>query len=54
MKKIYQKPALTIAHIEQSLPIATSLIINNEAQNGVSGDVNAAGNWGDIWSNDAE
>ena len=48
MKKIYQQPTITVVKIDANLPIANSLKINNEAQNGIVGDVKG-NEWGDIW-----
>lgn len=53
MKKIYQQPTLTVVTIDASLPIATSIKIDNNAQNGIVGDVKA-NDWGDIWDDPAE
>ncbi len=36
-----------VVKVAESLPIAASLSINNEATNGVQGDVKA--DWSDIW-----
>lgn len=47
MKKIYQQPTIMVVKVAESLPIAASLSINNEATNGVQGDVKA--DWSDIW-----
>lgn len=47
MKKIYQQPTIMAVKVAESLPIAASLSINNEATNGVQGDVKA--DWSDIW-----
>ena len=47
MKRIYQKPTLVVVTMNGSLPIATSISINNVSQNGVQGDVK--GDWSDIW-----
>lgn len=47
MKKIYQQPTIMVVKVAESLPIAASLSINNEATNGVQGDVKAE--WSDIW-----
>lgn len=49
MKKTYQQPTLVVTLMEQSLPIATSLEVVNTAQDGISGDVNSAGDWDNIW-----
>lgn len=46
-KKIYQQPELQITIVEASLPVATSLIINNEALDNAEGDVKA-NDW-NIW-----
>lgn len=52
MKKIYQQPAIVEMSMDENKPIAASrLTINNEAQDNVSGDVKAAGDW-DIWSDE--
>ena len=51
MKKIYLKPAFAAMTMDESLPIATSLNINDEPQDNISGDVK--GNDWNIWS-DAE
>ena len=51
MKKTYQAPALIVMNVQNSLPIATSLTINNDSQNNVQGDVK--GDWGDIWDEPA-
>ena len=52
MKKTYQQPAIAEMGMDENKPIAASTItINNEAQNDVSGDVKAGGAW-DIWSDE--
>lgn len=52
MKKIYQQPTIMVVKVAESLPIAASLSINNEATNGVQGDVKAE--WSDIWDDPSE
>ena len=50
MKKTYMTPALAMTVIEQSTPLLiTSLSVNNDAQDNISGDVKEAGEWEDIW-----
>ena len=53
MKKIYKQPAIKEMCMDECMPIATSLMINNDVHNGIEGDVKAAGDW-DIWSEDAD
>ena len=53
MKKTYQQPALAEMSMEQCSPISASLIINNNAQDGIRGDVKAGEDW-DIWGNETE
>ena len=48
MKKIYQQPAIVEMSMDENKPIAASLTIDNEAHEGLTGDVKADGNW-DIW-----
>lgn len=45
MKKIYMQPAIAEMAMDENKPIATSLHINNQAQNGIIGDVKAGGDW---------
>ena len=49
MKKTYQQPTLEVTIMEENLPVATSLVVNNNAQNDIEGDVKSADDWGDIW-----
>ena len=49
MKKKYMQPTIEVMTTEQILPIAVSLTVNNEAQNGIEGDVKGTGDWNDIW-----
>ena len=52
MKKTYIQPTLSVVTIAQSLPIAASLNIDNNKQNGIVGDVKSGDDW-DIWGDDA-
>ena len=45
MKKIYMQPAIAEMAMDENKPIAESLRINNQAQNGIIGDVKAGGDW---------
>ncbi|MBP3821846.1 MAG: hypothetical protein J6I36_00300 [Bacteroidaceae bacterium] len=52
MKKTYIQPTLSVVTIAQSLPIAVSLGVDNNKQNGIVGDVKGNDDW-DIWGDDA-
>ena len=53
MKKIYQQPTLTVVKIDASLPIATSIVIVNNPQDNIVGDVKV-NEWADIWDDPLE
>ncbi len=52
MKKTYIQPTLSVVTIAQSLPIAVSLGVDNNKQDGIVGDVKGNDDW-DIWGDDA-
>ncbi|MBQ9190600.1 MAG: hypothetical protein IJ142_03230 [Bacteroidaceae bacterium] len=52
MKKTYIQPTLCVVTIAQSLPIAASLNVDNNKQDGIVGDVKSGDDW-DIWGDDA-
>ena len=52
MKKTYIQPMLSVVNIAQSLPIAVSLGVDNNKQDGKVGDVKVNDDW-DIWGDDA-
>jgi hypothetical protein len=44
-KKTYIAPALSVIAVEQVLPIATSMGVNNTPMNDVEGDVKGENDW---------
>lgn len=50
MKKPYITPRVAFFAVNLETLIAASLRVDNEAQNGISGD--AKGDWGNIWDGD--
>ena len=53
MKKTYQQPTLVVMTIEERLPIAASIVIVNNPQDNIVGDVKV-NEWADIWDDPLE